>query len=398
MNNILNKKVFITGSNRTPIGKFQGSISKVKASKLGSECISAAIQKSSIKSESVEYVIMGNMLTAGGGMTPARQSSIFSDIPESTSALTINKACASGIQSIILAAQSIQLDEMSIIVAGGMENMSDSPHVLVNSRSGKRLGNSILIDTLINDALWCPFENRHMGDSAEIIAKKYDINRDDQDRYAEQSHLKAVKAQEIGSFNKEITPVNVTDKKQSYLVTKDDGPRRDVNFEKLQSLNHAFTEGESVTPGNASQISDGASAMIISDEKSLEESPNGPVAIITGYTHLANKPGMIFDAPPYALKKLLDKTKNKLSDFDLIEINEAFAAQVLANKKKIDWDPEIVNINGGAIALGHPVGASGARIVTTLIHALHNNKLKNGLALICHGGGGAVALSLEIIQ
>ena len=386
MNNILNKKVFITGSNRTPIGKFQGSISKVKASKLGSECISAAIQKSSIKSESVEYVIMGNMLTAGGGMTPARQSSIFSDIPESTSALTINKACASGIQSIILAAQSIQLDEMSIIVAGGMENMSDSPHVLVNSRSGKRLGNSILIDTLINDALWCPFENRHMGDSAEIIAKKYDINRDDQDRYAEQSHLKAVKAQEIGSFNKEITPVNVTDKKQSYLVTKDDGPRGDVNFEKLQSLNHAFTEGESVTPGNASQISDGASAMIISDEKSLE-SPNGPVAIITGYTHVANKPGMIFDAPPYALKKLLDKTNNKLSDFDLIEINEAFASVVLAWEKETSPDMERVNPNGGAIALGHPLGGTGAILMTKAVHELHRTDTEHALVTMCCGGG-----------
>ena len=391
-----NKRVFITGANRTPIGKFQGKLSKVKATKLGSICISSAIKKSDIQSENVDYVIIGNMLTAGEGMTPARQSAVESGIPTTISALTINKACASGIQSVILAAQSIKVGDASIIVAGGMENMSLSPHVLVNSRTGARLGNAKLIDTLINDGLWCPFENRHMGDSAEFIASKYKINREDQDKFAEDSHSKAIRAINNNDFKSEITNVQIKNKKSSFTFSQDEGPRPDAIFEKLNTLKHAFTLGDSVTAGNASQISDGASAMIVRDEDTIKNT-SGPVALITGYAHSANDPGLIFDAPPDALDNLLFKTNSKLSDFDLIEINEAFAAQVLANEERIGWDRDKVNINGGAIALGHPVGASGARILTTLIHSLNNNKLKKGLALICHGGGGAVAMSIELI-
>ena len=391
-----NKRVFITGANRTPIGKFQGKLSKVKATKLGSICISSAIKKSDIQSENVDYVIIGNMLTAGEGMTPARQSAVESGIPTTISALTINKACASGIQSVILAAQSIKVGDASIIVAGGMENMSLSPHVLVNSRTGARLGNAKLIDTLINDGLWCPFENRHMGDSAEFIASKYKINREDQDKFAEDSHSKAIRAINNNDFKSEITNVQINNKKSSFTFSQDEGPRSDAIFEKLNTLKHAFTLGDSVTAGNASQISDGASAMIVRDEHTIKNN-SGPVALISGYAHSANDHGLIFDAPPDALNNLLFKTKSKLSDFDLIEINEAFAAQVLANEERIGWDRDKVNINGGAIALGHPVGASGARILTTLIHSLSNNKLKKGLALICHGGGGAVAMSIELM-
>ena len=274
--------------------------------------------------------------------------------------------------------------------------MSKSPHILVNSRTGTRMGNDLIVDTMINDGLWCPFENRHMGDSAEVIAKKYSITREQQDAFAENSHLKALNAKTNKYFNNEITPITVTKKKSTSVVSDDEGPRKDINLEKLNSLKAVFNLGKTVTSGNASQISDGASAMVVCNEKSVKTN-SGPIALITGYSYVANEPGLLFDAPYKAVEDLLQKTGGTISDFDLIEINEAFSAQVLANEKKIGWDIDIVNIHGGAIALGHPVGASGARIITTLIHALSLNKLKHGLAIICHGGGGAAAMSLELV-
>ena len=397
MVNALKGDVFITGAARTPLGKFQGCLSGTPATQLGSTAIKSAIDRSGVSTEDVEYTVMGNMLSAGLGQTPARQAAIAASIPNSASALTINKACASGMQSVVLASQSIQLGEACTVVAGGMENMSAAPHLLVNSRTGQRLGDSNLVDSMIHDGLWCPFENRHMGGSAEAIANKYSITRDQQDVFSEQSHRLASTASAEGWFKNEIAPVTVTAPRGELSVFEtDEGPRPGTTLDGLGSLSSVFPEGNTVTAGNASSISDGAAALVITDENMAERSGTGPIARINGYAHAANEPGMLFDAPRIAVANLLAKTKQALSDFDLIEVNEAFAAQVLANGQALDWDWDRVNTRGGAIALGHPIGASGARILVTLLYALRATREKNGLAVICHAGGGAVAMSINI--
>lgn len=396
MVNALKSEVFITGATRTPLGKFQGAVSSVPATELGSTVIRSAVKRAGIESSDVDYTIMGNMLSAGLGQTPARQASIGSGVPNTSSALTVNKACASGIQSVILAAQSVQLEENEAVVAGGMENMSAAPHLLINSRTGQRLGDTNLIDSMIHDGLWCPFENRHMGGSAEAISEKYDISRDDQDKFAERSHRLASIASDEGLFDAEITPVEVSGRRgKAITFDKDEGPRGDTTLDGLASLPTVFPPGKTVTAGNASSISDGAAAVVVGTELIASKS-RGLVARIIGYAHAANEPGMLFDAPRIAVANLLDKTHQTIEDFDLIEVNEAFAAQVLANGQALSWDWDRVNINGGAIALGHPIGASGSRILVTLIHALSAQKLKNGLAVICHAGGGSVAMSIEL--
>ena len=396
MVNALKDDVFITGAARTPLGKFQGSLSETPAPELGATAIRAAVDRSGLSSDDVEYTVMGNMLSAGLGQTPARQAAISADIPNSVSALTINKACASGMQAIVLAAQSVQLGEAEAIVAGGMENMSAAPHLLVNSRTGQRLGDANLIDSMIHDGLWCPFENRHMGGSAEAIGEKYEISREDQDRFSERSHRLPSTATAEGSFKGEITAVEVTDGRgQVSVVDVDEGPRSDTTVERLSVLSTIFPPGATVTAGNASTISDGAAAVVVTGEAMAEKSSEGPVVRITGYAHAANEPGMLFDAPGMAVSKLLDKTGQSLDDFDLIEVNEAFAAQTVANGKALQWDWERVNVWGGAIALGHPIGASGARILVTLLHGLERVGGKKGLAMVCHAGGGAVAMSVE---
>jgi len=397
MVNALKSDVFITGAARTPLGKFQGGLSGTSATELGATAIRAAVDRSGLDSGDIEYSIMGNMLSAGLGQTPARQAAISADIPNTVSALTINKACASGMQSIVLAAQSIQLGETTAVVAGGMENMSAAPHLLVNSRTGQRLGDATLVDSMIHDGLWCPFENRHMGGSAEAIGEKYGISREDQDDFSERSHRLASTATAEGSFKDEITAVEIADRHgQVVVVDTDEGPRSDTTTERLSALSTIFPPGATVTAGNASSISDGAAAVVVTGEAMAEKSSAGPVARITGYAHAANAPGMLFDAPRMAVKKLLEMTEQTLDDFDLIEVNEAFAAQVLANGKALSWDWDRVNTRGGAIALGHPIGASGARIVVTLLYSLQAARAKNGLAVICHAGGGAVAMSVTL--
>ena len=399
MVNALKSDVFITGAARTPLGKFQGGLSGTPATELGATAIRAAVDRSGLSSDDVEYTIMGNMLSAGLGQTPARQAAISADIPNSVSALTINKACASGMQSIVLAAQSIQLGEAGAMVAGGMENMSAAPHLLSNSRTGQRLGDASLIDSMIHDGLWCPFENRHMGGSAEAIGEKYGISREDQDTFSERSHRLASTATAEGSFKDEITPVEVTGRRgQVSVVDIDEGPRSDTTTERLSALSTIFPPGATVTAGNASSISDGAAAVVVTSEAMAANSSSSgsPVARITGYAHAANEPGMLFDAPRMAVAKLLDKTGQTLDDFDLIEVNEAFAAQVLANGQALSWDWDRVNTRGGAIALGHPIGASGARIIVTLMYGLQAARGKNGLAVICHAGGGAVAMCISL--
>lgn len=397
MVNSLKGDVFITGAARTPLGNFQGALSGTPATKLGSTAVKAAIERSGMSPENVEYTVMGNMLSAGLGQTPARQAAIGAEIPNSVSALTINKACASGMQAIVLASQSIQLGEASVVVAGGMENMSAAPHLLVNSRTGQRLGDANLVDSMIHDGLWCPFENRHMGGSAEAISEKYGVTREQQDEFSERSHRLASNASAEGSFSDEIASVEVKGRRGAVTVVEnDEGPRADTTIGGLSALRTVFPPGTTVTAGNASSISDGAAAVVVTNELAASEASSGPVARITGYAHAANEPGMLFDAPRLAVTNLLAKTGQSLDEFDQIEVNEAFAAQVLANGQALNWDWDRVNLRGGAIALGHPIGASGSRILVTLMYGLRATKGKEGLAVICHAGGGAVAMSISL--
>ena len=393
----LKSDVFITGAARTPLGNFQGGLASTPATGLGAIAIRAAVDRSGLTGGDIDYTIMGNMLSAGLGQTPARQAAISADIPNSVSALTVNKACASGMQAVILAAQSVQLGEASSVVAGGMENMSAAPHLLVNSRTGQRLGDTNLIDSMIHDGLWCPFENRHMGGSAEAISEKYGVTREQQDEFSERSHRLASTASMEGSFNDEITPVEAMDRRgRVIIVDTDEGPRAGTNMDGLSALSTVFPPGLTVTAGNASSISDGAAVVVVTNAQMAGDSSSGPVARITGYAHAANEPGMLFDAPRIAIQNLLKKTGQSLDKFDLIEVNEAFAAQVLANGQALKWDWDRVNLRGGAIALGHPIGASGSRILVTLMHGLQSSHGKEGLAVICHAGGGAVAMSISL--
>ena len=394
----LKTEVLIAGAARTALGKFGGALSTTPATTLGAAVLTAAVIRSGIAPDEVDYVVMGNMLSAGLGQTPARQAGIEAGIPDTTSALTINKACASGLQAVILASQSIQLGEASAVAAGGMENMTRAPHLLMNSRTGQRLGDATLIDSMVHDGLWCPFENRHMGGSAEAIGEKYDITREEQDALAARSNNLAATATAEGWFEDEIVPVEVRGRRgETSLFSVDEGPRPSSDAGTLAGLRPAFPPGETVTAGNSSQISDGAAAMIVMSGEKARSNGTEPLARITGYAHAANQPGMLFDAPRIAVRRLLEKTGDQLDDFDLIEVNEAFAAQVLANGKALGWDWERVNTRGGAIALGHPIGASGARILVTLLHGLRRAGAKKGLAVICHGGGGAVAMSVEAL-
>ena len=396
MSRPLLRDVFIAGAARTPTGKFVGALSTMPAPLLGAVAIKSAIERSGVRPEEIGYTYMGNMLSAGLGQTPARQAAIAAGVPVTSSAMTVNVACASGLAAVVLAAQAVQLGEAEAIVAGGMENMSAAPHLLQNSRTGQRLGDAKLIDHMIHDGLWCPFENRHMGGSAEAIAAKYGLSRAELDEFALRSQQRASAAVAEGAFDEEIAAVSVPSKKGNLtLVKRDESPRSDTSIEKLTGLPTAFVETGCVTAGNSSGIADGAAAMVVVSGDQARSAGRQPMARITGYAHAGNEPGWLFDAPPAAVDRLLERTGDSLNDFDLIEVNEAFAAQVVANGRALEWDPDRVNVWGGAIALGHPIGASGARILVTLLYGLRRTGGKKGLAVICHAGGGAMAMSVE---
>lgn len=389
------EKIIIASAARTPIGKLGGSLSKAPATKLGAAAIRAAIERAGIDAGHVDGVIMGNVLSAGVGQAPARQAALTARVPPKATALTVNRVCASGLTAVALAAQGIRTGEAQVMVAGGMESMSQAPHLLMNSRSGIKLGDAQLVDSLVHDGLWCSFGNEHMGNYAEHIARKYGITRQEQDQYAQESHKKAAAAAIEGLFKGEITPVEVDDRGRTTTVDSDEGIRFDSSLEGLSKLSPAFDPQGTVTAGNASQISDGAAAMLVMSEEAAKGLKASPLAEITGYAASGIEPEDLFDAPVLAVRMLTEKIGMDLSDFDLIEMNEAFAAQCLANGKVLGWPWERVNVWGGAIALGHPIGASGARILTTLLHALKALNLHRGLAVLCHGGGGAVAMSVE---
>ncbi|MEI6289907.1 MAG: acetyl-CoA C-acetyltransferase [Chloroflexota bacterium] len=386
---------------RTPIGKFQGALNSLSAVQLGSIVIRSAVERSQINSkQDIDEVLMGNVVQAGVGQAPARQAAIFAGLPASVGATTINKVCGSGLKAAMFAAQAIRAGDGKLFVSGGMESMSRAPF-LVHGRSGElRYGNVEMKDSLLSDGLWDPFENWGMGNAADHIAEKFGVTREAMDQFSFESHQKALKAIETGKFKREITAVEITGRKgEITIIEQDEGPRRETSIEGLAKLKPAFRKDGWVTAGNSSSLNDGAAANVISSLEYAEVHGIKPLARIVAYGHAAQESKLLFGAPAIAIPMVLEKAGWKLSDVDLIELNEAFAAQVLANGyalKDAGWNWDKVNVNGGAISLGHPIGASGARIIATLIYALKERNLKRGIASLCLGGGEAVAMALEI--
>jgi acetyl-CoA C-acetyltransferase len=389
---------FILSAVRTPIGKFLGGLADLSAPKLGAIAIAEAIQRAKVRPEQIEDVIMGNVVQAGVGQAPARQAALVAGIPDTTPAHTTNMVCGSGLKAVMLAAQSIRAGDANLVVAGGMETMSRAPFLLQGVRQGYKYGDQKTVDALINDGLWCPFENCAMGESAEYIAAKRAISRAEQDRFSAQSHQRAAAAWAAGAFANEVVPVTfpATGKKPIPPVERDEGIRADTTAETLGKLRPAFrSDGGTVTAGNASQLSDGAAALVVASGKFVEQNRAKPLARIVAYSMSGVHPKDIFIAPVPAVKAVCEKARLSPGDIDLWEINEAFAAQMLACEKELKLDESKVNVHGGAVALGHPIGASGARVLTTLIHALHRHGKRFGLASLCLGGGNAVAMIVE---
>ena len=391
------REVFILSAARTPIGKFGGGLSTVPATELGATAIRAAVERAGIAPESIDEALMGQVIQAGAGQAPARQAALRAGLPESVSATTINKVCGSGLKAVMIGAAAIRAGDANVIVAGGMENMNLGPYLLPGARTGYRLGNQTLVDSTVHDGLWCSSCNVHMGMHAERVAAKHDVTREAQDEFALRSHQRALAAIDEGRFRDEIVPVQVPNKKGAVItVETDENPRSDTTLEALARLNPAFQpEGGTVTAGNAPGITDGAAAVVLVSDEALNGTQ--PMARVTGYAQADVAPEWLFEAPIHGVQRLIDKLGVPLEDFDLIEINEAFAAQVLADGNALGFDWDRVNVNGGAIALGHPIGASGARVLTTLLYELRRRGGRRGLATLCLGGGGAVALAVEMV-
>jgi acetyl-CoA C-acetyltransferase len=390
------RSVVIVSAVRTAIGRFQGGLSAMPAAQLGAVAIREAVKRAGIDPVRIDEVLMGNVIQAGQGQAPARQAAIKAGLPPTVGATTINKICGSGLKAVMFGAQAIMAGDADIIVAGGMESMDLGPYLLPQARQGYRLGNGVLVDATVHDGLWCAFENHHMGNSAEWIAREYGLTRQELDEYALNSHRKAIAAIQGGKFKAEIVPVQVRQRKgPPVLIDTDECPRADTTLEALARLQPAFQKDGMVTAGNAPGITDGAAALVVMGEDTAATLGVQPLARITGYDQAAVEPLRIFTAPIFAVQKLLRKTGYKLADMDLIEINEAFAAQTVADGKALGVDWNRVNVHGGAIALGHPIGASGARVLVTLIHALRDRGLRTGLATLCLGGGEAVAMTVE---
>ncbi len=390
----------IISAARTPIGKFLGGLSTLTAPELGAVAIRAAVQRAGIDPADVQEVIMGNVIQGGVGQAPARQAAIKAGIPASVSAMTINKVCGSGLKAVMLAAQAIKAGDREVIVAGGQESMSNAPYYMYGMRNGVKLGDQTIVDGMIKDGLWCSFCDVHMGGHAEYTAQKAHVTREAQDEFAAASHRKAIAAMEAGRFKNEITPVQVASRKGTTTVDADESPRKDTTVESLAKLRPAFpgktgnATDLSVTAGNASSLNDGAAALVVASE-AFAKAHNLPIlARVDAYATGATEPQDLFFAPIRAVRNLMAKENSKIGDYDLIEANEAFASQSLADGEELGWDWNRVNVNGGAIALGHPIGASGARVLTTLIFALQDRGLRRGLATLCLGGGDAVALSV----
>jgi acetyl-CoA C-acetyltransferase len=403
----LSRNPVILSAARTPIGKFLGGLASLSAPELGAAAIRAALARSGVPAGDIDEVIMGNVVQGGIGQAPARQAAIKAGIPGVVPAMTVNKVCGSGLKAVMLAAQSIKAGDQQVVVAGGQESISNAPYYVYGMRAGVKLGDQKLVDGVVKDGLWCSFCDVHMGGHAEYTAHKAHLTRLMQDEFALASHRKAIAAMDHGRFAAEIVPVEIPGKKGPTVLNTDESPRRDTSLEVLAKLKPAFAEHApkdmmpeelTVTAGNAPGLSDGASALVVASEAYAMAHGLGIMARITGYATAGGEPQELFFAPIFAVQNLMKKTGMKISDFDLIEANEAFAAQALVNGNALKWDWERVNVNGGAIALGHPIGASGARVLTTLLYAMRARKAKTGLATLCLGGGNAVALSVEAVQ
>jgi acetyl-CoA C-acetyltransferase len=401
-------EVYLVSAARTPIGKLGGGLTGVPATVLGSVAIRAAVERSGVPPEAIDEAYLGQVLSAGAGMAPARAAMLGAGLPVGIASSSVNRVCGSGLYAIMLAARQIRAGDADVVVAGGMESMSGAPYLLPDARSGYRLGDGTLVDGAIRDGLWCPFDDCHMGTHAERVAAREGISREDQDAFALESHRKAVAAIDAGRFADEIVPVPVRRGRETGEVVADEAPRRDTSLEALARLRPAFAVPDpepaearspgTVTAGNAPGITDGAAATVVACARAGERFGLRPLARIVGYAQADLEPRWLFLAPIQAVGKLLEQAGLTIGDFDLIEINEAFAAQALADGRALGVDWSRVNVNGGAIALGHPLGASGARIVATLLHELRRREGRYGLATLCLGGGGAVAMAFERVQ
>jgi acetyl-CoA C-acetyltransferase len=403
-----NGEVFLVSAVRTPIGKFGGSLVDVPATTLGGIAIGAAVERAGVPTDGIDEVLMGQVIQAGSGQAPARQAALKGGLADTTSATTINRVCGSGLKAIMLGAAEIRAGDAELVVAGGMESMDQGPYLLEKARFGYRLGNGRLVDSTVDDGLWCAIEDCHMGTHAERVAAHAGISRAEQDAFAVESHRRAIAAIDAGRFADEIVPVPIRPGREEAVFTTDEAPRRDTSVEALARLRPAFDlpsepderpadGGATVTAGNAPGITDGAAATVVASERAVERLGLRPLARIVGYAQAEVAPKWLFLAPVAGVRRLLDRIEMPLEAFDLIEINEAFAAQTLADGRELGFDWSKVNVNGGAIALGHPIGASGARIVATLLHELRRREGRYGLATLCLGGGGSVAMAFERI-
>ncbi|MCP2619759.1 acetyl-CoA C-acetyltransferase [Candidatus Aminicenantes bacterium AC-334-K16] len=392
------RDVFIVGAARTPIGSYLGTLKNFSAPELGGLAIKEAVKRACISGEEVDEVIMGNVVSAGIGQAPAKQAAVKGGLPYTVSCFAVNKVCGSALKAVALATQAIWLEEKEIVVAGGMESMSRAPHLLWGLREGIKFGDATMKDAMIYDGLWCAFHDIHMGNTGEIIAEKFGATREEQDAYAVSSHQKALKAIDHGYFDEEIVPVTVPQRKGEPLIFKvDEGPRRDATLEKLARLKPVFKKDGTVTAGNASTLNDGAAAVVVASADAVKAKGLKPMARILGSATNGVEPSMVMYAPKGAIEKLLANIGWKLEDVDLFEINEAFSSQMVVLLKEMGLDREKVNVHGGAVALGHPIGATGARILVTLLYALKHRGLKKGVAALCLGGGDAVAMAIEMV-
>jgi acetyl-CoA C-acetyltransferase len=388
----------IVSAVRTPIGRYLGGLASFTAPRLGAQVIREAVRRSGVDEAAIDEVIMGQVVQGGSGQAPARQAQIHAGLPAAIPALTINKVCGSGLKAVMLAAQAIKAGDAECVVAGGQESMSSAPHYVYGMRSGIKAGNQTMVDGMIHDGLWDSFGCCHMGEYAEYTAEKAGVSREDQDRFAYESHRKAIAAIEAGKFKAEILPVQVPGKSGPTTFSTDEAPRKDTSPETLARLKPVFKQdGGTVTAGNAPGLNDGASALVVTSQAFAKAHGLTPMARITGYATGGGEPRDLFFAPVLAVRSLMDKTGTSIDRYDLIEANEAFAVQALADGRELGWDWDRVNVHGGAVALGHPIGASGARVLTTLLYALRDRGGSTGLATLCLGGGNAVALSVELI-
>jgi acetyl-CoA C-acetyltransferase len=392
------KEAVILSAVRLPTGRFLGTLKGFAAPRLGALVVAEAVRRAGVDPGAVDEVIMGNVVSAGLGQAPARQAAIHAGLPPTVAALTINKVCGSGLKAVMLAAQGVATGDTEVVVAGGMESMSNCPYIMTGAREGLRLGHGELRDSMIGDGLWDAYSDYHMGCTGEIVAEKYGVTREEQDRYALQSHQKAIAAQKAGKFRDEILPVAIPQKKgDPVMFAADETPREDTSLEALAKLKPAFKDGGTVTAGNAPGVNDGAAALVVTSSERAQALGRKPLARIVGQAVAGLDPSLVMMTPVPAVRKLWEKTGWSADSVDLYELNEAFAVQSVAVTRELGIDPARVNVNGGAVALGHAIGASGARVLTTLLYALRDRGKKRGIATLCLGGGNGVALAVELL-